>query len=519
MRVVRRRTVLREVDLLMRRHMNLIIAALVCGAILALGVLSGGRSGVAVVTAAADPCLPTGCKDQAFPVNTSKPNFSPTGEKPQSKLWFNDGRWWADMLHSDGKHYIFYLNGQTWVKTNTELDDRLPALADCLWDGTKLYVVSGANTETSGVELDARLYRYSYNPANPPATAYTRDSGFPVVVRGGGAETIVIDKDSTGQLWITYTQGNKVWINRTLTPGVDNIWGTPFEPPVVPGRPDSGDLKTDDISSLIAFNGKLGVLWSNQNDATFYYAYHNDSAADNVWQSGIAWSAANIGDDHINLKSVLTDGGDNLFAIVKTSVTSSSQPRILVLRLNAAGSWGATTVWLESRGHTRPILLVDSVNHRLYAFATTTTTGGVIAYKQSNDYTQGTLTFGDPGVDGTTFIDVGLNSLNNPTSTKQNIDGANGIDSIVILASGDADVDERFYAHNVLPLDITLPPTNTPTKTPTQTPTNTPTNTPTQTPTQTPTSTPTSQPTHTPTRTATPQSAPDTEIHLPLIVR
>jgi hypothetical protein len=140
----------------------------------------------------------------------------------------------------------------------------------------------------------------------------------------------------------------------------------------------------------------------------------------------------------------------------------------------------------------------------------------VIAYKQSNDYTQGTLTFGDPGVDGTTFIEIaGLDSLNNPTSTKQNIDGVNGIDSIVILASGDADVAERFYAHNVLPLDITIPPTNTPTKTPT----NTPTNTPTKTPTNTPTNTPTKTPTNTPTRTATPQSAPEREIHLPVVVR
>jgi hypothetical protein len=471
---------------------------------------------VAVVVAAADPCLPTGCKDQAFPANSNKTNFSPTGEKPQSKLWFNDGRWWASMLHSDSKYYIFYLEGQTWIKTNTPLDDRLPTLADCLWDGSKLYVVSGAGGEPSGVDLDARLYRYSYNPANPPATAYSLDAGFPVTVRSGGAETIVIDKDTTGQLWITYTQANKVWINRTLTPGVDTVWGVPFEPPAAPGRPDSGDLKTDDISSLIAFNGKLGVLWSNQNDATFYYAYHNDNAPDTTWQSGIAWSATNIGDDHINLKSVLTDGGDNLFAIVKTSVTSSSQPRILVLRLSAAGTWSATTVWLESRGHTRPILLVDSVNHRLYAFATTTTTGGVIAYKQSNDYTQGTLTFGDPGVDGTTFIEIaGLDSLNNPTTTKQNIDGVNGIASIVVLASGDANAAERFYAHNVLPLGITFPPTSTPTKTPT----NTPTSTPTSTPTNTPTSTPTSMPTNTPTRTATPPSAPDREIHLPVVVR
>ena len=68
--------------------------------------------------AAVSSCPTLGCQDAAFPANPNKSDFSPTGEKPQSKLWYNDGRWWASMLHSDGAYYIFYLEGQTWVKTD-----------------------------------------------------------------------------------------------------------------------------------------------------------------------------------------------------------------------------------------------------------------------------------------------------------------------------------------------------------------------------------------------------------------
>jgi hypothetical protein len=537
----------------MRRHLNLTLTCLACGIILATVAFSHGHGGIAVTNAAGD----VGYLDQTFPANPDYDEFAPTGEKPQSKLWFNGGRWWASMLHSDSKFYIFYLdlNTQTWVKTDTVLDDRVQTQADCLWDGTKLYVVSGAGSkgggtggEPSGANLDAKLYRYSYNPANPPATAYTLDPSFPVIVRSGGAETIVIDKDTTGQLWITYTQSNKVWINRSTTN--DTTWGAPFNPPAVPGHPDSSSVGQDDISSLIAFDGKIGMLWSNQSDENFYFTYHNDADPDTTWQSGVAWELPKVADDHINLKSLQTTPGGDVFAAVKTSLGSGSSPRIVVLHRKPNGSWDPpAVVWTNSFSHTRPVLMVDNVRHRIYVFATTTTTGGIIAYKQSNDYTTGPVSFPSAQV---TFIEIaGLDSLNNPTSTKQNIDSSNGMTNIVILAS---DEFARSYAHNVLPLDGPLPPTNTPgassstpTRTPTNTPTSTPTNTPTSTPTNTPTntpttiststptntptstptnmptstptSTPTNKPTNTPTRVATPQSSPSIKLHLPLIRR
>src|SRR6185295_12825891 len=94
-----------------------------------------------------------------------------------------------------------------------------------------------------------------------------------------------------------------------------------------------------------------------------------------------------------NLKSLHTTGGGDVFAVVKTSIPTNNagEERIIVLHRKPNGSWDTPAlVWDEAgTGHTRPILMVDSVNHRLYAFSATKTSGGEIAYKRSNDYTTG----------------------------------------------------------------------------------------------------------------------------------
>ena len=39
-------------------------------------------------------------------------------------------------------------------------------------------------------------------------------------------ESLVIAKDSTGKLWATWMQDNRIYVNRTT--GDDHSWGTPF---------------------------------------------------------------------------------------------------------------------------------------------------------------------------------------------------------------------------------------------------------------------------------------------------
>mgnify|MGYP002151990312 FL=1 len=75
----------------------------------------------------------------------------------------------------------------------------------------------------------------------------------------GSAETLALDKDSTGRLWINYTQNSKVYVAHSN--GSDNTWVAPF---VISGPNQIG---SDDISSIVSYDDQdgpsIGVLWSN----------------------------------------------------------------------------------------------------------------------------------------------------------------------------------------------------------------------------------------------------------------
>jgi hypothetical protein len=88
---------------------------------------------------------------------------NPTGEKPQSKLWFNDGIWWASLFDRSTEEYHIYRydwTAHTWSDTGTLIDERNTSKADTLWDGTHLYVVS-AGSGRSNSSHAARILRYS----------------------------------------------------------------------------------------------------------------------------------------------------------------------------------------------------------------------------------------------------------------------------------------------------------------------------------------------------------------------
>jgi hypothetical protein len=366
--------------------------------------------------------------------------ITPSGEKPQSKLWYNNGRWWADMLATDGKHYIFYLDSssQQWIKTPTRLDSRTQTKSDCLWDGRHLYIASGGGFESTGADLDGVLYRYSYNVA---AKTYTRDFG-PITIRPGGAETIVIDKDTTGRLWITYAQSGNIYVSHSL--GSDRQWSTPFP---IPAAGVNAHIATDDISTLVAFNGTIGVLWSNQLDSTVYFAFHADRAADTAWTGEVVLHKPNIADDHINLKSVPGDTSGRVFAVVKTSSLgdTADTPRILLLTRQPGGRWKSTIVSTGADHQTRPILLIDASQQQLSVFSADE--GGGAIYMKRSALNNPSFSSGK----GTPFIsNATYTTIDNPTATKQTVSASSGI---VVLASDQA---HTRYLHNTL---ITRPET------------------------------------------------------------
>lgn len=418
--------------------------ALIIGVLLATAPLPAGLS----TPAGAD----TGDIGYVGP-STSGDGSAATGEKPESKLWWNDGLWWAALFDTASQtHHIFRLDRSTerWTDTGTMLDNRPKTRSDVLWDGQKLYVASHVRASSSSGATygnPARLYRLSYNPVT---RAYTRDTGFPVQINNYSSESLTIDKDSTGTLWATWAQGSKVYVNNTT--GGDAVWGTPFVLPVA----GATGLASDDISAVVSFGGtRTGVMWSNQAASAMYFAEHTDGASRSTWAvSRTAIQGPNSADDHINLKALQADASGRVFAAVKTGLddagASSSAPQIMLLaRDPATADWSSYPVGRIKDCHTRPVLLLDSENQTLYVFMTAPDSGcpysgypGTIFMKSSP---MASIAFPD-GRGTPVMKDADSPNLNNVTTTKQDVTSATGM---VVMASNDA---TQRYWHADLPL-------------------------------------------------------------------
>jgi hypothetical protein len=463
-----------------------------------------------------------GYKDFQYPKNTGG-NSQPTGEKPESKLWFNDGVWWGILWSPSGKaNRIHRLDrvAQSWVDTGTVVDTRLNSRADVAWDGTHLYVAShvflaDAGGVSTAVDSErGKLYRFSYVAVSQ---SYTLDPGFPVNVNAAITETLVLAKDSTGRLWVTFIESNQVKANYSDDDGLH--WATPFP---LPGA-NASTLSKDDVATIIAYgNGYVGILWSHQTynnlsqptsdpnahsggqdcsssskarptkcdprtvddtehlaSITMNFAVHVDGADPLAWTGDSIYTAS--GDDHMNLKEY----GGYIYAVYKEDDTAK-QIGLLACQIGFSAcqnktDWKHYPVYktfdndgnspqagalADSYGNpTRPILLIDAKNGDLYVFVSLERqedpldpdVRSSIYYKKTK---LDAITF-DPQAVGVPFIKsenrtekTGDLVINNPTSTKQNLNSfvAGTLDSgLVVLAS---DKDARFYYHNdrALPL-------------------------------------------------------------------
>ncbi len=217
---------------------------------------------------------------------------------------------------------------QSWTDTDTLIDTRNGSKADVLWNGSKLYVVT-AGLNSAVTTDEARFQRYSYDAATE---TYTQDT-FAISIVAGGMEAIVLAQDTFGTLWVTYTRDNAVYVSHTTTS--DFVWTTPYVLPVE----NAANLTPDDISSVIAYNSRIGVMWSNQNTMAFYFASHVDGAADMDWSVSTALGTPYGADDHINLKSIEGDTAGRVFAAVKTAANGLNEPSIMLLVLGTDGNW------------------------------------------------------------------------------------------------------------------------------------------------------------------------------------
>lgn len=429
-----------------RGHRRRIIATL---------ALVVGMSGLGIA-------LPTGAPLAADPgdIGWEGPSFqgasgSPSGSKPQSKVWFNDGLWWATLFDTvSGDFHIWRLDvaARTWVDTGTLVDTRPNSRSDALWSGEHLYIANHVFSESGNATgAPALLRRYSYDGV---LKRYTPDPGFPVAINDVRSETLVIDREPTGRLWATWVQQGQVMVAHTTTS--DTAWSAPFALPVA-----GTSVTSDDISAIVTYRSdRIGVLWSNQHDETMSFAYHLNADPPGTWSAReVAFSGAGAADDHIDLASV-QDVGGRVLAAVKTSRSGSAVLTHLLDRNPATGAWTSHPYGLGTDRHTRPIAVVDSEHQRVHMFATEGQSGGTINEKTAP---LSNISF-PPGAGTPILSDASSADMNNATSTKQTVSSATGL---VVLATNDTT--RRYWTHYD-PLDGAGPGPVTPTASFTRTP-------------------------------------------------
>jgi hypothetical protein len=410
---------------------------------------------------------PTGAQSAAVEVGYRDFSYSssitaPTGQKPESKLWYNDGTWWGVLWNagvSPKRLEIYRFNRSTqatnaWTPTGTVVDSRRNSEADVLWSGGKLYVLTHMkDTDTSATDLGLKFQRFGYS-----TTSKTYAFEVSKTVVNKKAEAAVLDRDSTGKLWVTYTTenangGREVRIAHSTTS--DTTWVAPY---VLPAT-GANNLSLDDIATLVAYKDpreastaprRIGVLWSNESAGTangLYFASHKDGSDDSTasWAGVRLCSSTLCPDDHLNIKSIDADASGNVYAAVKTSKNDASSPvktdpLIVVYRLSSTG-WSSSTAWRVQDDVTRVIILLDSTNHRAHLFGAGPCCSGGTVYTKNAPL--GTLAF--PTGIGTPFIKSSADpKINNVTSTKQTVNSTTGL---LVAASDDS---TRFYVHNYL---------------------------------------------------------------------
>lgn len=398
----------------------------------------------------------------------------PTSDKPQSKLWWNDGSWWADMWTSGSGWSIYRLDRPTatWVNTGVVNDSRSSTLADTMWDGSHLYIAShvvtvstDASPKDSVSGQPAYLYRYSYSGGK-----YTLDAGFPTVITNNSSESMTIDEDSTGAIWSTWTQvsgnstsgyTNTVYVNDSAAGGTS--WATPFIIPVSNPHP-----APDDISAVVSFaKNKIGVMWSDQLTGSVWWATRTDGTsptASSSWNFQPAIQGKGQADDHMNLKSLQSDTTGRVFAAVKTSLNDISSdttlPQLLLLVFKpGTGAFTQSTISTVGDCVSRPQIVLDTTNNLVHAFQTAPATSvtscaysGVAGSIYEKTASMDNPSFGSGR--GTPVIQSASSSnMNDVTTTKQGVNSSTGI---VVMASDNV-AKTYWYSDRPLGTSTTAP--------------------------------------------------------------
>ncbi|MCO7274152.1 LamG-like jellyroll fold domain-containing protein [Cellulosimicrobium cellulans] len=331
-----------------------------------------------------------------------------TGEKPQSKVWFAHGSWWAVLASASttpAGTWVWRYDGAAWTNV-ASVSTRTDVRADVKQVGDVVHVLlHGSSSSLVSLQYAAGTNSYVPWTSRPTATALSLP----------GSETATLDVDGAGRMWVAYDTASAVQVRYADAPYAS------FSSAITL----ASGITEDDIALVTAMpGGTVGVLWSNQATERFGFRTHVDGASPSTWSADekpAQSSALPIGDgfadDHLNV-AVTSDG--TLYAAIKTSYDSPSATTLGLLVRRPDGTWDP--VYEVDRRGTRPIVLVDEQTGSLRVVYT--------ASEQLDDILEKVTPLDD--IDFSGAPDLVLDgSYNNVTSSKANVPG----EALVLAAS------------------------------------------------------------------------------------
>lgn len=247
---------------------------------------------------------------------------SPTTDKPQSKLWFMDGCWWAILPRSAGPS-LWQRTNNGW-KEYTEVCSALtgvPGRAD-VWANKHVITAVGVNKSSLTIfrlekkTLATQLHWNAYVLAvlNPP---FDTDE----------IETATVAQDHTGIWWVAAVASAKVCVWSSSADGKQ--WSKP-------GVLADGIAK-DDICAVALVPEGIGFIWSDQIHESVNIRVHEDGRQVNDWNKTATIDSGNhTSDDHLN--TALSSNG-TLWLVSKNSLDETGKPQLSLHVRSAKGTW------------------------------------------------------------------------------------------------------------------------------------------------------------------------------------
>jgi len=260
----------------------------------------------------------------AFAAATAVPSLQvdypfPTADKPQSKLWYTAGTWWALLPRAVGPS-LWERTPEGWREHPSVAATLrgVPGRADVWFDADGVTAVTVADRQLAVIRLTWSDGIASGWQAEVLARLHAPASD--------AFETATLARDGRGHWWAAAVVQGKVY-----------AWDSPDGRAWSRALALGSGLHVDDLCLVTAVPGGVAAIWSNQRTDTVMTRLHRDGAPPAAWEPPVTIAqGGRTADDHLNA-ALAPDG--TLWLATKNSVDEESEPQLILRIRSPDGRW------------------------------------------------------------------------------------------------------------------------------------------------------------------------------------